>query len=430
MEDLPDFLIVGAGIFGVSTAYHLALHLDRPSQIVLLDRAPPPSTPAASTDINKIIRADYTNPLYVALGFEALDAWKSLPFFRDAGVYHPSGWISMDEKDSDAPALIRKNFRDCGRGDVLVDMTEDEVRRAWGGLLERTDCSSFGSYYYNSSAGWADAGKALQLMAQEAIRLGVRYEVGEARRIVCGEQGVQGVKTADGTVYRARKIILATGAWTSQLMSSVEDEWDLPEADRVERQVSAAGVTVSHFQLSPEEKSRYSQLPVLVYGGQGEVIPPTAEGILKFTTATSFTNTIRTSSGHEISVPLPDQVHVPQELQDDHIRAIRPRLPEMLDNHRQPDYWRLCWDAISPSQHPLITRHPDSRLSHLYFAVGGSFHSYKFLPTIGKYVVNVLHGVSNGAEKDEAWAWKTDRTGDRGVHERLVPGREFRDFAE
>ncbi|PYI10715.1 FAD/NAD(P)-binding domain-containing protein [Aspergillus sclerotiicarbonarius CBS 121057] len=429
MDDLPDFLIVGAGTFGVSTAYHLAQHLDRPSQVVLLDRAAPPSAPAASTDINKIIQADYTNPLYVSLGFEAIDAWKSLPFFRDAGVYHPSGWISMDEKHSDAPALIKKHIRDCGRGDVLVDMTEEEVRQAWGGLLQRTDCSPFGSYYYNSSAGWADAGKASQLMAQEAIRPGVQYKVGEARRIVCGEQGILGVKTADGTIYHARKVLLATGAWTSQLMSSVEDDLDLPEADRVERQVLAAGVIVSHFQLSPEEKARYSQLPVLVYGGQGEVIPPTAEGILKFTNATSFTNTIRTVTGHKISVPLPDQAGVPQQLQEDHIRAIRPRLPQILDNNHQPDYWRLCWDAISPTQHPLITRHPDDRLSHLYFAVGGSFHCYKFLPTIGKYVVNVLHGVSNGPEKDKAWAWKTVRAGERGVHEHLVPEREFRDFA-
>lgn len=272
-RDLPDILIVGAGIFGVSTAYHLAQQLERPSQIVLLDRAAPPSTPAASTDINKIIRADYTNPLYVALGFEAIEAWKSLPFFQDAQVYHPSGWIAMEETDSDVPALIRKNFRDYGRGDVFEEWTEEQVRHAWGGLLEKTDCSPFGSYYYNSSAGWAEAGKALQLMAQEAIKLGVRYEVGEARRIVRDEQGVSGIKTADGTIYPARKVLLATGAWTSQLMSSVEDDLDLPEPDRVERQVSAAGVTVSHFQLSSEEKSSYSQLPVFVYGGQGGLYP-------------------------------------------------------------------------------------------------------------------------------------------------------------
>ncbi|PYH48127.1 NAD(P)/FAD-dependent oxidoreductase [Aspergillus saccharolyticus JOP 1030-1] len=429
--DTPyDIMIVGAGIFGVSTAYHLSLQSPHLS-ILLLDRSPAPPSPAASTDLNKIIRADYSNPLYMTLGFEAIDAWKSLPSFQAAGVHHPSGWICMDEKDSDSAIRIRQNFHRAGRDDCVVDMTKEEVRQAWGGLLQQTDYSPFATYYFNPSAGWADAGQALQILTQEAVQRGVRFETGEARRITrddgCG--GALGVKTADGTVYTANKIVLATGAWTSQLMSSIEDELDLPDADRVERQITAAGVCVSHFQLSPAEQERYAQLPVFVYGEQGEVIPPTADGILKFTSASSFTNTIRTASGHEISVPVADQLQVPQKLQEAHMREIRPRLPELLEHgRRQPEWYRLCWDAISPSQHPLITPHPDPRLANLYLAVGGSFHSYKFLPTIGRYVVNVLQGVSNGPEKDAAWAWKTIQPAEKGVHEKLIPTTEFRDL--
>ncbi|RAH86165.1 FAD/NAD(P)-binding domain-containing protein [Aspergillus japonicus CBS 114.51] len=427
--DAPyDILIVGAGIFGVSTAYHLSRQSPQP-RVLLLDRSPAPPSPAASTDINKIIRADYSNPLYMTLGFEALDAWNSLPSFRAAGVHHPSGWICMDEKDSDTAIRVRQNFHRAGRDDCVVDMTEAEVRESWGGLLRQTDCSPFGSYYFNPSAGWADAGKALQILTQEAVQRGVRFEIGEARCIMRDDTGALGVKTADGTVYTAEKIVLATSAWTSQLMSSIEDELDLPEADRVERQITAAGVCVSHFRLSAAEHERYAQLPVFVYGGQGEVIPPTADGILKFTTASSFTNTIRTASGHDISVPVSDQLTVPERLQEAHLKEIRPRLPELLDQgRRQPEWYRLCWDAISPSQHPLITRHPDPRLANLYLAVGGSFHSYKFLPTIGQYVVNVLQGVSNGPEKDEAWAWKTIQPSEKGVHEKLIPTTEYRDL--
>jgi len=39
-------------------------------------------------------------------------------------------------------------------------------------------------------------------------------------------------------------------------------------------------------------------------------------------------------------------------------------------------------------------------------------------------VVNVLHGKSNGVEKDEAWAWKTTWEG-RGAHEKVLPKREL-----
>ena len=30
------------------------------------------------------------------------------------------------------------------------------------------------------------------------------------------------------------------------------------------------------------------------------------------------------------------------------------------------------------------------------------------MPIIGKYMVNVLKGESNGKEKDEAWGWKSN----------------------
>jgi sarcosine oxidase/L-pipecolate oxidase len=76
----------------------------------------------------------------------------------------------------------------------------------------------------------------------------------------------------------------------------------------------------------------------------------------------------------------------------------------------------------------LIDRHADSRLGNLYFAVGGSFHFYKFLPTIGKYVANVLESVENDSGRDSAWSWKSTGVSAKGVHESLVPKREFKDF--
>ncbi|KAL3448469.1 FAD dependent oxidoreductase [Aspergillus insuetus] len=431
MEDKTT-LIVGAGIFGVSTAYHLAQRSPDPSKITLLDRATPPSNNnlGASADINKIIRADYSSPLYMELGFEAIEAWKTFPFLCNAGVYHQSGWIAMDEKGSDVPTRIRENFRNGEYDGVIVDMEEEEVRKAWGGVLQRTDCQRFGSYYFNQSAGWVEAGRALEIMLQEAIKLGVRYETGEAKRVVFSSDGngVQGVETEDGTVFWADRVLLATGAWTSKLMSPLEDDLGIPDAQRVERQVSAAGVCVAHFRLSEEEKKVYSKLPVLVYGGQGEIIPPTSTGILKFTSTTSFKNTIQTASGHAISLPIEDQHNAPRSTQEDLIAAVRARLPQLLDGDRKPDYYRLCWDSISESQHPLIDRYPDPRLENLYFAVGGSFHFYKFLPIIGKYVANVLESVENGSGRDSAWSWKSTSVSARGVHESLIPKREFKDF--
>lgn len=264
-----ETLIIGAGIFGISTAYHLALQSSNPSSITILDRASPPSIDAASTDINKIIRADYSNPLYMKLGLEAIDVWKNSPLFEDAGVYHQTGWIMMDEQDGDLGESIRRNFEDITRSNPLEAMTEAEVRRSWGGVLKHADLTPFRSFFFNPLAGWADAGRALKIMADEALRLGVRYELGDASRLVLGDDGVKGVETKAGDVYTADKVLLCTGAWTSQLMAPLEEELNLPDDECVESQMTTAGVCVAHIQLSEEERRVYNQIPVYVYGGQG-----------------------------------------------------------------------------------------------------------------------------------------------------------------
>ena len=103
----------------------------------------------------------------------------------------------------------------------------------------------------------------------------------------------------------------------------------------------------------------------------------------------------------------------------------------MTSNNRPVSHWRLCWDAITPTQHQLITKHPNSKLQNLYLAVGGSFHSWKFLPIIGKYIVNTLNNYTNGEEKDRNWGWKMDgwnKGGQDGAHEKVIPRGELRDL--
>ena len=97
---------------------------------------------------------------------------------------------------------------------------------------------------------------------------------------------------------------------------------------------------------------------------------------------------------------------------------------------RKVDYWRMCWDLVTPEQHQLITAHPNPNLTSLYLAVGGSFHSWKFLPVIGKYVANVILGQSNGSEKDKNWAWKSKgwESAGPGAHEKVTPNRTLQDI--
>jgi sarcosine oxidase/L-pipecolate oxidase len=63
---------------------------------------------------------------------------------------------------------------------------------------------------------------------------------------------------------------------------------------------------------------------------------------------------------------------------------------------------------VTPNQDWIVDQHPASR--NLYVAGGGSFHSWKFLPKVGKYVVQKLTGTLD-EEKTKRWAWDREDTG-------------------
>ncbi|KIX93710.1 uncharacterized protein Z520_10616 [Fonsecaea multimorphosa CBS 102226] len=421
-----DVLIIGAGIFGTSTAYHLALNHADPSRITVLDRAPVPSPQAASSDINKIVRADYSKAFYMDLAYEAMESWTDNPLLKPH--FHQTGWVMLDEKGSDLADRIRKNFRESGRPDTSADISLEEVKSNWGGVLSGIDTAGFSKAYTNTSAGWADASSAVAAMMNEAVKAGVRHEVGEVNELLSNGDKLTGVRTADGRTLTGEKIVLATGAWTPWLMAPLEKKMTISPENSIQRQIQAAGVCVAAFKVSAEEARHYSQMPVLIFGAKGEAMPPGEQMLFKFTNANTFLNTQpHPETGQIISVPAPDQHSVPETLKQESIVIIRQRVPQVLDQGRVPDEWRLCWDAVSPDQNQLIAQHPDPRLSNLYLATAGSFHSWKFLPNIGKYVVNVLDGKSNGRERDEAWCWKRKFSG-RGAHEKVLPRGELKDF--
>jgi sarcosine oxidase/L-pipecolate oxidase len=423
-----EILIVGAGAFGTSTAFHLAINNQNPASVRVLDRAPVPSPRAASTDINKIVRADYSSAFYMDLAYDALGAWETWSLLKP--YFHRTGWVMVDEKTSDLAERIRRNFKTSGRSDPSRDISLEEVRTKWGGIFKDIDTTDYNKAYTNPSSGWADASLAVEVMMQDAISKGVRFEVGEVTELLTSGQGLAGVRTTDGRVYTANKILLATGAWTSWLMAPLEEALKIGYEDSIDRQIFTAGVCTATFKLSQQEAEYYRQMPILIYGGRGEVMPPNRNRLFKFTNANTFKNTEKHPSGRWISVPpFQDQTIVPEKLKHESIKIIRQRVPRILDNGRQVDEWCLCWDAVSPDQNWLLTRHPDPRLSNLYFATGASLHSWKFLPTVGTYIVNVLNGKSNGEEKDKAWRWKREWSS-RGAHEKVMPKGELRDFED
>lgn len=393
MEKDTRILIVGAGCFGTSTAYHLAQRGF--TSVRVLDRYAPPSCEAASTDISKIIRSDYNEPLYARLGIESIAAWSSWPLFQ--GLYHVPGWI-LSAADMSVP-FVEGSIETCKKLGVrgLERLTPDAIRSRWPVLTGLLD--GWNINVWNPTAGWAKAGEAVERMAKAAQEKGVEYISGEkegyVRKLILDEKTgeCKGVLTADGLQHEADIVVVAAGAWTPSLL-------DLKD------QLTAKGHCVAHIQLTPEETKHYSSMPIMDNLEMSYFFPPQEDGIFKMAHSRFVTN-ILTDSNSNITTSIPHTFKqspsdgLPLEIESTMRRNLRRILPELAD--RPFCYTRICWDADTADRHFLVTPHPDH--SRLFLAAGGSAHGFKFLPVVGKYIADFLEGKLD-EDTTQKWKWR------------------------
>lgn len=299
--------------------------------------------------------------------------------------FHKVGWLMLDEEGSTLSERILATFSQ--RGSTQAERVQlNELDKRWP-VLKGTEISGFQSAYFNCEAGWADAASATASFMSAAEKRGVRRVTGHVIELLLDASNgkIRGVRTSDGKEFIADKIVLATGPWTSIMLSPIEDALDIPDKARVECQLQATGVAAAYYRISDEETSRLTKanLPVIVYGGKGEVIPPGSKNnLLKISNSQrTVINTITTKTGKKISVPCSDvdQYVVPKSIQRETEAIIASKVLPDFVRDKKPEYWRIAWDSQTPSEDFLICKHPHAQLGNLFFAAGGSFHSYKLV---------------------------------------------------
>src|SRR5688500_17123556 len=89
----PSILIIGGGIFGFTAAWELRL---REWTVTVLDPGTIPGPSAASTDVSKIVRADYgADHLYTDMAEAALAGWDRWNARWQPPLYHQDGFVVL-----------------------------------------------------------------------------------------------------------------------------------------------------------------------------------------------------------------------------------------------------------------------------------------------------------------------------------------------
>ncbi len=82
--------------------------------------------------------------------------------------------------------------------------------------------------------------------------------------------------------------------------------------------------------------------------------------------------------------------------------------------------------STTPTADFLIAPHP--RIKGIHLSTGGSAHAWKFLPTIGDFVIDSIEGILS-PELVEKWAFEKTPTGDDDSNSPRMDGEpeELRD---
>ncbi|WVQ81747.1 hypothetical protein IAT38_003872 [Cryptococcus sp. DSM 104549] len=379
-----DVVIIGTGIFGMSTA--LWMLRSGKYNVTMLDKSGIlPAPDAASTDLNKIVRAtDYADIELARLALDAVDHWKKPEW---EGCYHETGVICLSTPDEEAGMeFVNAAYQNCLDTNTPAKLVNDvpAIKEIFGPL----NTGSFGDRkgYHNSIGGWAEAGRAVEVGLKMVRQLGGTIRAGaEVVGLVKDGKKVQGVILKDGEQVLGDLVVAAAGAWTPKLFASPQISGRLPD-------VIATGQSVACIQLTPEEMETYGKIPVIFNLDDGYyVFPPTGTGLMKMAIhGAGYLNPQEEANGVSVPrtklTPGAENGAIPKAM----LERLRKGLGEVYPDLAKKDYvmTRLCWYCDTVTGDWLIDYHPD--YENLFLATGGSGHAFKFATNIGREVLDVI----------------------------------------
>jgi len=202
-----DVVIVGAGIMGVSTAYHLARRGAGRIVVVERDDVCSGSTALASGGI----RHQYANRIGVELTRQSIETYER--FEDEFGVdpdFRQHGYLILVTTEAEQGQAERNVALQQSLGVDVRLLSPDETRRRFPYLA--TD--DLRGATYSPRDGYADPYLATTAIAARARDLGVTIRTGcEVVGFARTPGGVEGVVTRDGPLS-APIVVIATGAWS------------------------------------------------------------------------------------------------------------------------------------------------------------------------------------------------------------------------
>jgi glycine/D-amino acid oxidase-like deaminating enzyme len=217
-----DYVIIGAGIHGISTAWKLAERMiekgeEVEGRIVILDKSG--IAAGASGIACGVVRNNYFQPAMRRLMAHSVDVWESDP---EGLSYHPVGYmqISSESMHEDVGTIYAQQ-QAIGYDSAFIE-GENACTSYMRGIFGDWQAQRITSVLHEKRGGFSNQTKTMYAMADKVEKMGVRILTGvevKGFNTMNGSSAIKSVETDKGTIS-CERVIIGAGPW-------VRDFWDM-----------------------------------------------------------------------------------------------------------------------------------------------------------------------------------------------------------
>jgi sarcosine oxidase len=362
MSEQRETVVVGGGAMGSATAWQLAR---RGRQVTLLERFGERHAFGASHGRSRNFNITYTDPVYQAMVQEAGVLWRELESESGAALLDVVGVASHG---AGIQPDLDERLRALG---VRATMLEPEAAsERWAGIRFDT------RVLFTPDGGRVDAEEAVVALQAQAARHGAEV-LRETRveSIAVRADGRVDV-VADGATYVADTVVVTAGAWTSKLLGGVIA---LPKLTVTQEQPAhfalsgPAAVWPSYNHIPDRGDPRYDYWYSPVYG----MLTP-GEGV---------------KAGWHMVGPVTDPDARSYEPEPVQLAALQRYARDWLPGVDADAFTAISCTYTSAIDENFVL----DAVGPIVVGAGFAGHGFKFVPTIGRMLADLVDGVERPA---------------------------------